>query len=123
MSWTCTGIADGTLNCKSAKYLKALLPQDLLTRLLERKPARRLGMLQGQANDVKNHPWFAGIDWDSLAARKLMAPRTPKDDAQKRLKDLQVQSLHLSPPCSSFPKLGRVHLSSRPMKRFGNVCE
>ena len=104
MSWTCTGIADGTLDCRSARYLKVLSLQDLLTRLLERKPARRLGMLQGQANDVKNHPWFAGIDWDSLAARKLMAPRTPKDDAQKRLKDLQVRPLHLLRPCSSFLK-------------------
>ena len=47
-------------------------------------------MLQGHANDVKNHPWFTGIDWDALAARKMVAPRLPKNDADKRLKDLQV---------------------------------
>ena len=113
MSWTCTGIADGTLDCKSARYLKVSLLQDLLTRLLERKPARRLGMLQGQANDVKNHPWFAGIDWDSLAARKLMAPRTPKDDAQKRLKDLQVHPFPFCDHALPFHRVGRVHLFSR----------
>jgi cGMP-dependent protein kinase 2 len=32
--------------------------KDLLARLLERKPARRIGMLQGRAADIKSHPWF-----------------------------------------------------------------
>lgn len=64
--------------------------QDLLARLLERKPARRLGMLNGLANDVKNHPWFSGIDWIALAARKVETPRQPKDDSAKRLRELQV---------------------------------
>ncbi len=29
--------------------------QDLVSRFLERKPARRLGMLSGKAQDVKQH--------------------------------------------------------------------
>lgn len=29
--------------------------KDLIVRLLERKPARRIGMLQGHAVDIKNH--------------------------------------------------------------------
>ena len=33
--------------------------QDLISRLLERKPAKRLGMLQGRAADIKNHKWFS----------------------------------------------------------------
>lgn len=66
--------------------------QDLLARLLERKPARRLGMLNGLANDVKNHPWFSGIDWIALSARKVETPRQPKDDSAKRLRELQVST-------------------------------
>jgi cGMP-dependent protein kinase 2 len=31
---------------------------DLIQRLLERKPAKRIGMLQGRAADIKGHPWF-----------------------------------------------------------------
>ena len=33
--------------------------KDLIGRLMERKPARRLGMLQGRAADIKNHKWFS----------------------------------------------------------------
>ena len=46
--------------------------QDLIARLLERKPARRLGMQAGRAADVKRHRWFEGLDWEALGARKAM---------------------------------------------------
>lgn len=47
-------------------------------------------MLNGLANDVKNHPWFTGIDWIALSARKVEPPRKPKEDSAKRLKELQA---------------------------------
>lgn len=47
-------------------------------RLLERKPAKRLGMLAGKAQDVKRHRWFDGFDWAALEARRLVPPRKPK---------------------------------------------
>jgi len=47
-------------------------------RLLERKPAKRLGMLAGKAADVKRHKWFDGFDWAGLEARRLIPPRKPK---------------------------------------------
>ena len=47
-------------------------------------------MLSGHAGDVKRHAWFAGLDWQALAARKMEAPRTPRDDSAKRLKELTV---------------------------------
>ncbi len=58
-------------------------------RLLERKPAKRLGMLSGRAADIKAHPWFAGFDWEALAARKMAAPRVPNPaDSAKRKDEL-----------------------------------
>ena len=69
--------------------------KDLMTRLLERKPGRRLGMLAGKAEDVKKHAWFVGFDWGALAAKKLVPPRMPKDDAAKRIRDLAVGSFFL----------------------------
>jgi serine/threonine protein kinase len=43
------------------KYPPYMSPEakDLIQRLLERKPAKRIGMLQGRAADIKNHRWFA----------------------------------------------------------------
>lgn len=46
--------------------------------------------LQGKARDVKQHKWFEGFDWDALAARKIAAPRKPRDDAAKRIRELAV---------------------------------
>ena len=65
--------------------------QDLVSRLLERKPMRRLGMGPGGVNDVRKHRWFDGLDWDALQTRKLAPPRQPKDDSSKRLRELVVR--------------------------------
>ena len=65
--------------------------QDLVARLLERKPSRRLGMGPGGTDDVRRHKWFDALDWDALHARKLEPPRKPRDDSAKRLKDLVVR--------------------------------
>lgn len=46
--------------------------------------------LQGKAQDVKQHRWFEGFDWESLAARKIAAPRKPREDAAKRIRELVV---------------------------------
>uniref|UniRef100_A0A383WC48 cGMP-dependent protein kinase n=1 Tax=Tetradesmus obliquus TaxID=3088 RepID=A0A383WC48_TETOB len=73
------------------KYPPFLSPaaKDLIQKLLERKPAKRLGMLSGKAQDVKRHRWFEGMDWAALEARRAAPPRRPKDtDSAKRLKDL-----------------------------------
>jgi cGMP-dependent protein kinase 2 len=32
--------------------------RDLISRLLERKPIKRIGCLQNRARDIKAHPWF-----------------------------------------------------------------
>lgn len=63
------------------------LTQDLISKLLERKPAKRLGMLNARANDIKNHKWFEGMSWDELGARRIPPTRKPKEsDSSKRLK-------------------------------------
>jgi len=56
--------------------------------LLERRPSRRLGCQSAGANDIKQHAWFDKFDWEELAARKMIPPRQPKDDAAKRIRDL-----------------------------------
>lgn len=44
--------------------------QDLIQRLLAADPARRLGNLEGGAQDVKEHPFFRGFDWATLLRRE-----------------------------------------------------
>ena len=83
-------IVDDEFVVKYPPYITAAA-KDLISRLLERKPTRRLGALAGRAGDVKRHKWFEGFDWDALAARKMAPPRQPKDDAAKRIRDLATQ--------------------------------
>ncbi len=64
-----------------------MFSQDLIARLLERKPAKRFGMLNGRANDIKQHRWFDGMAWEELEARRTTPQRKPKEsDSSKRLK-------------------------------------
>lgn len=51
-------IVDERWPVKYPPYMSAAA-KDLIMRLLERKPAKRIGMLQGRAADIKQHKWFA----------------------------------------------------------------
>lgn len=69
------------------------LAKDLISKLLQRQPSRRIGCGPLGALEVKNHPWFAKVgkitDWGALAARRMPPPRQPKPtDAAKRLREL-----------------------------------
>ncbi|GIL55372.1 hypothetical protein Vafri_10921 [Volvox africanus] len=81
-------IVDENYQIKYPPYLSQAA-KDLISRLLERKPAKRLGMLNARALDVKNHKWFESLPWEELEARRMAAPRKPKEaDSSKRLKEM-----------------------------------
>ena len=40
--------------------------KDLLSKLLVREVADRLGCGEGGADEVKQHAFFAGVDWDAI---------------------------------------------------------
>lgn len=85
-------IVDDTYTVKFPSYVS---PEavDLIQRLLQRRPIKRLGMLSQGARDVMEHPWFAGFDWEALAARRMPAPRLPQAaDRAKRLADLAAST-------------------------------
>ncbi|XP_051912526.1 serine/threonine-protein kinase Sgk1-like [Hippocampus zosterae] len=49
--------------------------QDLLRRLLAKKPGARLGA-KG-VEEITGHPWFSKINWDKLLAKEYRAPYVP----------------------------------------------
>ena len=58
--------------------------KDLITRLLDKNPATRLGSVN-DADDIVNHPWFAsGIDFEQLLTKKMKAPFKPDLDRLKK---------------------------------------
>jgi len=52
--------------------------KDLIRRLLESNPDKRLGCLPGEDLDIRRHPWFAGYDWGKLYRKELKAPWVPQ---------------------------------------------
>ncbi|DAZ95461.1 TPA: hypothetical protein N0F65_002146 [Lagenidium giganteum] len=58
------------------KYLSAEA-KDLLGKLLERDPTKRLGTGPDDAGEIKNHPFFREIQWDALALGHIPPPWRP----------------------------------------------
>ncbi|XP_003737406.1 cAMP-dependent protein kinase catalytic subunit-like [Galendromus occidentalis] len=47
---------------------------DLILSLLEKDPTRRLGTLERGTEDVKEHPWFAGLSFPKLFHKSIPMP-------------------------------------------------
>lgn len=55
-------------DAKAKSLVKKLLVADL---------TKRFGCLKGASQDIKNHKWFQGFDWEGLLNRNLPAPIVP----------------------------------------------
>ncbi|ORX81912.1 Pkinase-domain-containing protein [Basidiobolus meristosporus CBS 931.73] len=80
--------------------------KDLMTRLLRKSPAVRLGSGPDGASAIKKHPFFRTIDWKALARREIKSPIIPllssADDVSNF--DTQFTSLTvLESPASPSP--------------------
>ncbi|RKO88226.1 kinase C-like protein, partial [Blyttiomyces helicus] len=40
--------------------------------------ARRLGGGRDDAEEIKRHPWFDGVDWDAFLEKRVPPPWVPK---------------------------------------------
>jgi serine/threonine-protein kinase RIM15 len=50
--------------------------KDLMVKLMAMSPAERLGSVNG-AEDIKQHPFFAGITWDTISEEEALFVPTP----------------------------------------------
>ena len=46
---------------------------DLMSSLLEKDPARRIGTRKG-AIEIRSHPFFRGTDWDQVYSKSMAMP-------------------------------------------------
>ena len=60
--------------------------KDLISKLLEMDPTKRLGNAENGWEDVKNHPYFEDVDWDKAKEKKLTPPLFPKIENEEDIK-------------------------------------
>ena len=68
------------LDCNYNAVQEDVSPEamDLIGKLLVVDPNRRLGMSRKGIRDIKEHPWFAEIDFIRLERKKIAPPFTPQ---------------------------------------------
>ncbi|EJK70914.1 hypothetical protein THAOC_07689, partial [Thalassiosira oceanica] len=79
---------------------------DLITSLLDNDQSKRLGRMSNGVQDIMNHRWFAGIDWEGLLKQSISAPITP--DLPEDLTELgseTITSADLIPDSDWHPDL------------------
>lgn len=52
--------------------------RNMVCQLLQKVIDRRLGLLQGGISDVRNHAWFASINWDVMFSKQYESPLKPR---------------------------------------------
>jgi len=52
--------------------------KDLISRLLQDQPTKRLGCLAGGVDDIKQHAWMHGFDYEAKLRYEMKAPWVPK---------------------------------------------
>lgn len=55
--------------------------KDLIEKLLDRNPQKRLGSGDNDANELVSHPFFEGFDWDALIKKEIPADFIPEISA------------------------------------------
>jgi len=71
---------------------------DLLKKLLQGKPTKRIGSSKDGSMLIKNHPWFADFDWTALVSKTMPAPFTPDVDSNEDLGNFDSRGIDVTMP-------------------------
>ncbi|KAI8364654.1 kinase-like domain-containing protein [Radiomyces spectabilis] len=75
---------------------------DFISGLLVKSPFHRLGCGENGFEDLKNHPWFDGLDWRAMETKEAIPPFMPNPeemnfDAVHELEELLLEEAPLRP--------------------------
>ena len=60
---------------KDVPYDWSLDGADFINKMIQRKPTNRLGL--NGPEEVKEHPWFKGFEWEELESKRMPTPFKP----------------------------------------------
>jgi len=73
------------------------IARDLLTKLLSKDPSKRLGSGEGDAKDIKNHPFFKDVNWPRLEKRAIRPPFVPEIKTSTDLRYFAKEFTEMAP--------------------------
>lgn len=71
--------------------------ESLIKGLCSSSPSERLPMKKGDTRNIKDHPWFAGFDWDAMANLRMEPPYTPSVKNNKDAGNFSVRKEDMPP--------------------------
>lgn len=80
--------------------------RNLVQRLLVKDPSERLGSKGSM--EIKNHPWFEGVDWEALMNKSAKAPFVPSITSSSDVSNFD-EEFTSCPADDSFISLDEVH--------------
>lgn len=88
---------------------------DVLRRLFEKDPAKRI-----TTQELKNHPWFVGIDWNALDNQAVQPPSIPalSCDSDVVHFDKEFTTIPFEDPFTTFEKGSPLGAESRTIEGF-----
>ncbi|XP_075885519.1 serine/threonine-protein kinase N2 [Nelusetta ayraudi] len=101
-------------------FPRCLTPQSvsLIQQLLEKNPEVRLGAGREDASQIKAQPFFQGMDWEALLAKKIKPPFLPVIAAPQDVSNFDQEFTGLQ-PVLSLPAGGAV-LGAQQQEVFAN---
>lgn len=81
------------------RYPRFLSPDSvsLIQKLLQKNPEMRLGAGEEDAAEIKRHPFFKGVDWDVLLAKRMKPPSVPVIKTTKDVSNFDQEFTSLKP--------------------------
>ncbi|GAA6092465.1 serine/threonine-protein kinase N2 isoform X2, partial [Tachysurus ichikawai] len=81
------------------RYPRFLSPESvsIVQKLLQKNPEKRLGAGEQDANEVKRHRFFQGVDWETLLAKRVKPPFLPNIKAPSDVSNFDEEFTRLKP--------------------------
>jgi len=90
-------IVKGNFKCPDF-FSKELV--EILTAILQTDTSKRFGCLRGGPNDIKNHKWFSGLNWESIYHQTIRPSYIPEVKGPGDTRHFQAQQneehIHIS---------------------------
>lgn len=83
--------------------------EDIIKGLLQKDPEDRLGFQGGQ--QIKEHPWFEGVDWEKVEAKQYKPPFVPKVAGDDWVNNFDSEFTNEEPVNSFVPVNNRAMLN------------